>query len=328
MSSAELGLAVFGAVCDAIRVLRSLFAKVQDVRDSRAQARCRKLQEDAEMLEKLIQGRDIRTISINIAQEAASCIDDMHTYVDKMKDNSLLDDTMEVWWTKRYVEISNRVERLKERMALKGTDQLGINPFTLLDFSSGPYQTLEIPEDDIHMNFTNPAFGFTTRGPYKDLIFYELQQSSLSQESLRLYPRLQQQAYVQQLRGMVMKDGKFFIALEDCSRCRTLNAVSREEHHSDDLFSRVEIAFKVAKTVAWYHHSGMIIKAIYDTTVRLKEVENGITEPVLTGLDHMRSVSYGPGLCSSVFLLLPFPFNALLTDTYNTINSCMSEQRP
>ena len=327
MSSAELGLAVFGAICDATRVLRSIFANVQDVRDSRAQVRCKKLQEDAEMLGKLIQGRDIRSISINIAEEAASCIDDMHAYVEKMKDSSLLDDTMEVWWTKRYVKISNRVERLKERMALKGADQLGINPFTLLDFSSGPCQTLEIPEDDIHMNFTNPALGFTTRGPYRDLIFYELQQSSLSHESLRMYPRLQQRAYVQQLRGMVIKDGGNFIALEDCNRYRTLNSVNREEHHSDDLFSRVEIAFKVAKTVAWYHHSGMIIKAIYDTTVRMKEAENGITEPVLTGLDHMRSVSHGPGLFSSVFLLLPFPFKASLTK-YMQYNSCMSEQRP
>ena len=108
-----------------------------------------------------------------------------------------------------------------------------------------------------------------------------------------MYPRLQDRAYVQRFEGLADVKSRLYVFMEDCSEWPTLNEDYRrnQEAGPKDLVSRMGLALKIAQTVAHYHGSDVILKAIYDQYIVLKKESNGQWTPILTGLDHMRHVS-------------------------------------
>ncbi len=93
---------------------------------------------------------------------------------------------------------------------------------------------------------------------------------------------------------MAKINDKLYVFFEDCSNHQQLQTLCKTEHLPSDLTSRVEIAFKIARTVAHYHKFGLVLKALCDTSIYLRQIPDGKKELILTGLQHMREVGEMP----------------------------------
>lgn len=82
-------------------------------------------------------------------------------------------------------------------------------------------------------------------------------------------------------------DGKGYAILEDLDGCDTLAEACKGNRLS--YLDRLSIACKVAKTVAFYHAAGLVLKSIADHTIVLKRLET-TNVPYSVGVQNIREV--------------------------------------
>lgn len=285
MAAPDLSLAIFAAVYEIGHFLAHVGQMISQVHDNRAKERCIRLREEVELIHTLLIARPQAIDSYPIASEARSCISEIIGYINNTISGTLLSEAVEVWWKKEYIKILAKAARLRERFTLELLTRTAFDPLT----GGRPHATFQIT-DQSSIQF----HGSTGRGivdPYGNVICHELKESKFTQESLEIYPKLQERAYVQKLKGLAEINGRLYVFLQDCSSYPTLNKLYADRELPSDLVSRVEIALKIAQTIAWYHRSDVILKAIHDTSIVMDQCGDNKWTPTLTGLEHMRHVS-------------------------------------
>lgn len=287
----DRNLAILAAVCEIGHILAHIGEMISRVHDNRAKERCMRLKEEGELIHTLLTARPQAIDSYAIASEARSCISEIVGYINDTISGTFLGEAVEVWWKKEHIKILAKAARLRERFTLELLTRTAFDPLTGHGPGGRPHATFQVTDQSsIHFE------GSTGRGiinPYGKVICHELKESKLSQESLEIYPKLQERAYVQQLKGLAEIHGRLYVFMQDCSSYPTLNKLCVDRGLPSDLVSRVEIASKIAQTIAWYHRSDVILKAIYDTSIAMHMDQCGDNKwtPILTGLEHMRHVS-------------------------------------
>ena len=288
----DRSLAIFAAGCEIGRLVLHIGEKISQVRDNRAKERCLRLMNEAELVQTLLSARPQAVDSSAIAFEAQSCVSEINGYVTSMIDGTLIDDALEVWWNRRYINILAKAAQVKERFTFELLTRTDFHPLTRHGPGGRPRATFQVANlSSIQFQDVNRSTGRGTVDPHGNVICHKLKDSKLSLESLEIYPRLQERAYVQQLKGLAEIDGHLYVFMQDCSSYPTLNKLCVDQKLPSDLVSRVEIALKIAQTVAWYHRSNVILKAIHDTSIAMEQCGDKKWTPILTGLEHMRHVS-------------------------------------
>lgn len=85
--------------------------------------------------------------------------------------------------------------------------------------------------------------------------------------------------------------GRLWIVLENLEPSPSLNhcLVSREMA-GFDLAKRLKMSYEIAKTIAYLHQCGCVVKNLSDFSIHLRKTSMGDREPVLTNLKDFRKV--------------------------------------
>jgi hypothetical protein len=110
---------------------------------------------------------------------------------------------------------------------------------------------------------------------------------------MEIYPKIQAGAYVQRFHGTTEINGAIYVVMQDCTGSKSLRESCMEHTLPTNLALKVELAYNVAKSMAWYHRAGLLLKSINDETIVLVRLPNGKEAAFLTGLEHVRHVSNG-----------------------------------
>lgn len=290
-------LAITAVAIEAGIIAGHLGKTIGEAYQNRAAARRRKLERELDGLRALVARTPPDAVDAFAAvADADACIEKIKNYIDNMDHGSFVSEAVEVLWNKRYVDILAEAKHVRDWYLVGLRTMSKIRQPVLLPDKSGklrPHATISI-EDQNSITFLDESrsAGRGSLDGYGDVVCRRLQDNKFSTESLEIFPRLQRRAYVQQLKGLAEIDGQFYVVMQDCSKFDSLNKVCVERRLPLELESRVEIALKVAQTVAWYHQSNMVVKVIQDTSI-VFEVDRDNGErftPILTGLEHIRNV--------------------------------------
>ena len=143
----------------------------------------------------------------------------------------------------------------------------------------------------IHFEEADKSIG---RGTYPNLgrvVCFKIEASTSTVENLRLYKSIQAGAYVQRLFGTAKISGNHYAVFQDLSEKQTLAEACGSNTVPKDLLKRVSLAYDVAKTVAWYHRAGLLLKTVADQNIVLEPLTSGKLVPFLTNLENARHVS-------------------------------------
>lgn len=147
-------------------------------------------------------------------------------------------------------------------------------------------------EDTLTIHFEE-ADESTVRGTHPNLgrvIYYKVEASTSTVENLRLYKNIQAGAYVQRLFGTARISGNHYAVFQDLNEKQTLAEACGTNTVPKDMLGRVSLAYDVAKTVAWYHRAGLLLKAVADQNIVLETLTSGKLVPFLTNLENARHV--------------------------------------
>jgi len=123
-----------------------------------------------------------------------------------------------------------------------------------------------------------------------------------------IYERISKRVQFQRFWGIYEAAGTRYSIMEDVSS--SVKLCSAIEHQqAPSLINKLRIAYEIANAMAYLHQVGMLLKSLTDATVYLKVV-NGVTKPIITGLESARQV------CSPT-LLLPFKLPLMAPDFRN-----------
>jgi hypothetical protein len=124
------------------------------------------------------------------------------------------------------------------------------------------------------------------------VVCYKIVLSASTQENLRTYMNIQTGAFVQRLYGTLEVEGNIYAVMEDLDDSQTLNEACKNKTLPTALSTRLDLAYNIAKTMAWYHRAELLLKSVTDHTVTLKELPSGRIVPFLTRLENVRQVSF------------------------------------
>jgi len=302
-SEVDHRLAITGLVIQAGVLAKHFGGKISEAYQNRPAARRRRLQKELDDLRTLVARSPPDAVDAFAAlADADTCIEKIKSYIDNMDSRSVVSEALEVLWNKRFVDILAEAQHVKNwyLVGLRAKPKLR-QPVLLPDRDGKlrPHATIYI-EDQKSIIFLdeNKSTGYGNLEGHGDVVCHRLQDNKFSTGSLEMFPRLQRRAYVQQLKGLAEIDGQFYVVMQDCSKFGSLNEGIKDELLPLGLESRIEMALKVAQTVAWYHQSNMVVKVIQDTSIVLqvdKDNREHLT-PILTDLAHIRNVRklHGP----------------------------------
>ncbi|KAH8768244.1 kinase-like domain-containing protein [Diaporthe sp. PMI_573] len=305
MEQAGVAISITAVVMETGRLVMEISKMAKTMMDHRARGRCEKLQVELDKLTRLLNGmRGPINESVGIVKEAEDCGKKIEEYVTHMANTGIVSDAVEIWWRGRYDGILAEARRVNQDLTVGLLARTDFNPLDHL----GPggkaraVQTMFLSHRSITFNDTR-SMGRGTIAQHGAVVCHRLESSPISLESLAMYPRLQERSYVQQLRGIAELNNQLYIVMQDCSSHKTLNELLCDKRGWPcDMAAKVEIAFCIAKTFAWYHRSDMILKSASDEYIYMEErtCETTVTEsaektytPILTGLEHMRNLYEG-----------------------------------
>lgn len=302
-SDTDHRIAIITLAIEAGVIVGHVGSMAHDAYRNRAAARRCRLQAELDELMALVRQAPPDAVdSFAAAADADACIEKIQRYIEDMDRGSLVSEALEVMWYKRYAKIlaDSRDVRHWYLVGLRARPVLQ-QPVLLPDENGKlrPHATIYHKDlESITFQDENRSKWRGHLGEYGDVVCYRLQDNKYSAQSLEAFPRLQRRAYVQQLKGLAKINEQFYVFMQDCSGFDTLNKLCIEGTLPADLESRVEIALKVAQTVAWYHQSNLVVKVIQDTSivVQVDKENRGHATPILTDLDHIRDVSSLPRL--------------------------------
>lgn len=147
-------------------------------------------------------------------------------------------------------------------------------------------------KDDSTLKFDDPDTSIG-RGSIKDVgrvVCYKIVLSSSTPENLKIYRNIQAGAFVQRFYGTLKANDNYYVVMEELDEDNTLRKACHTGSLPKSLLERVDLAYNVAKTMAWYHRAQLLLKSVSDNTVVLKQMRSGNIIPFLTRLENARHV--------------------------------------
>jgi hypothetical protein len=118
-----------------------------------------------------------------------------------------------------------------------------------------------------------------------------MQLSTSSQASLEIYQKIQTGAFVQRYYGIAQRESNLYAIMEYLDEEETLARTCLDNSLPAAILERVQLAYDLSKTMAWYHRAEMLLKSVSDHTIVLKKLPSGRLCPILTRLENARHVS-------------------------------------
>ncbi|KAN0094155.1 kinase-like protein [Hyaloscypha variabilis] len=112
--------------------------------------------------------------------------------------------------------------------------------------------------------------------------------STSSLASLAIYRKIQAGAFVQRFYGIVQRESNFYAIMEYLDEKETLARACKDNSLPATILERVQLAYDLSKTMAWYHRAEMLLKSVSDHTIILKKLPSGRICPILTRLENAR----------------------------------------
>jgi hypothetical protein len=124
-----------------------------------------------------------------------------------------------------------------------------------------------------------------------NVVCYQMQLSTSSRASLEIYEKIQAGAFVQRYYGIVQRESKLYAIMEHLDENQTLARACLGNSLPKTTLERVQLAYDLSKTMAWYHRAEILLKSVSDHTIILKGLPSGRLCPVMTRLENARHVS-------------------------------------
>ncbi|KAF2722800.1 hypothetical protein K431DRAFT_39298 [Polychaeton citri CBS 116435] len=120
---------------------------------------------------------------------------------------------------------------------------------------------------------------------------HKIYQGSSNAKNLAVYRGIQYGAFVQQYLGTARIDNQYYAILEHLEKDNSLGRWCAD-NRLPEYAKRLQLAYNVAKTVAWYHKANLLLKSLNDESVIFKSVGGGENIPYISGVQNIRDVSY------------------------------------
>lgn len=104
-----------------------------------------------------------------------------------------------------------------------------------------------------------------------------------------IYSRLSANILVHQFYGIAKKFDRRWAVMQDLRDVQTLSAAITSKSLPEAVIGRLNIAYDIAKTIAYLHSVDIVVKRLSDQNIRLVQKENVYT-PYLTHLERARLV--------------------------------------
>ncbi|KAN0070870.1 hypothetical protein V8E54_011035 [Elaphomyces granulatus] len=143
--------------------------------------------------------------------------------------------------------------------------------------------------DDINISFESEdhTIGRSHIEGLGAVVCFQMQPST-SLPSLDIYRKLQTGSFVQRFYGIAKRENKSYAIMECLDGEESLARACQDKSLPETILKRVQLAYDLSKTMAWYHRAEMLLKSVSDHTIILKKLPSGRLCPILTRLENAR----------------------------------------
>lgn len=120
---------------------------------------------------------------------------------------------------------------------------------------------------------------------------FEMQLTTSSLVSLEIYQNIQAGSFVERFLGIAKSGGKVYALMEHLGEEESLARACQHKSLPRNILERVQLAYDLSKTMAWFRRAEMLLKSVSDYTVIMKRLPSGRLCPFLSRLEHSRHVS-------------------------------------
>jgi len=123
------------------------------------------------------------------------------------------------------------------------------------------------------------------------LVCHQIEPSFSLKNSLDIYRDIQYGAYVQRYFGIARVGNEFYVVMEGLNEDETLAEACLEHALPPEIPKRVNVAYNIAKTMAWCHKANLLLKSLSDRHVAMHKDSTGNVIPYLVRMESVRHVS-------------------------------------
>lgn len=126
---------------------------------------------------------------------------------------------------------------------------------------------------------------------FGQVVCYALPRKLTSFLSREKYKRIQDGAFVQRYFGTVQQNDRLYAVMEDLRTENTLAQGCEAQTLPKGMIDRIQLAYDVARSMAWFHREQLLLKSTSDHTIILRTLPSGRSSAVLIRLENARDVS-------------------------------------
>lgn len=197
-------------------------------------------------------------------------------------------------------DVQNSVaqERASQREILANLRQLGQaerarreSPFALVSAVSPGDNFPHYGEIEIVFELDDNTVGRSHIEGLGSVMCFEMQLTTFSLASLEIYQKIQAGSFVERFLGIAKREGKLYAIMEYLGEEESLARACQYKSLPRNILERVQLAYDLSKTMAWFHRAEMLLKSVSDQTVIMKRLPSGRLCPILSRLENSRHVS-------------------------------------